>query len=227
MARSIRVGWLALLLCGAIGLSTAVMAQPGPGGPPGRGFGPGGFGPMMGGMGGMLSPYVLLNADAVAKELKLTDDQKAKIRQINEKAQAAMREAFEGLADLSPEERREKMAGLREKMQNQRKETNKALEAALTDGQAKRLKEIFIQVRGEQALRDPEVQAALGLSEDQKEKIRSPLAVLTDDQKAAFEKMKGEKFDVSSIRVGGPGMGMGGFGPGGERPRPPAAKKAE
>jgi hypothetical protein len=174
----------------------------------------------------MFSPYVLLNADAVAKELKLTDDQKAKIRQINEKAQAVTREAFEGMADLSPEERRERMAGLREKMQDQRRETNKALEAVLTESQAKRLTEISIQVRGEQALRDPEVQSALGLSEDQKAKIRSPLAVLTDDQKAAFERMKGEKFDVRSIRMGGPGMG--GFGPGGgERRRPPAAKKAE
>ena len=225
MARLSRLGWLALLLCGAIGFSTAAMAQPGPGGPPGRGFGGGGFGPMMGGMGGMASPTMLLNADAVAKELKLTDDQKAKIRQINEKAQATMREAFEGLADLSPEERQEKMAGLREKMQNQRKETNKALEAVLTEDQAKRLKEVFIQVLGEQSLRNPEVQAALGLSDDQKAKIRSILEILTDDQKAAFAKMKGEKFDVNSIRMGGPGMG--GFGPGGaggERRRPPAAK---
>jgi len=170
-----------------------------------------------------MSPTFLLNADAVAKDLKLTDDQKAKIRGINEKAQAAMREAVGGMADLSPEERREKMAGLREKMQNQRKETSKALEGVLTGEQAKRLKEIFIQVRGEQALRDPEIQAALGLSEDQKAKIRSPLAILTDDQKAAFEKMQGEKFDVRSIRLGGPGMGVFGRG-GGERGRPPAAK---
>jgi len=176
----------------------------------------------------MASPTMLLNADAVAKELKLTDDQKAKIRKINEKAQASVREAFEGLADLSPEERQERMAGLREKMQNQRKETNKALEAVLTEDQAKRLKEIFIQVLGEQSLRNPEVQAALGLSDDQKAKIRSILEILTDDQKAAFEKMKGEKFDVNSIRMGGPGMG--GFGPGGgggERRRPPAAKSPQ
>jgi hypothetical protein len=48
------------------------------------------------------------------------------------------------------------------------------------DHQVKRLKEIYLQVRGEQALRDPEVQAALGLSEDQKKKILSPLEILTD-----------------------------------------------
>jgi hypothetical protein len=63
------------------------------------------------------------------------------------------------------------------------------------------------------------------LSEDQKKKIRSILEILTDDQKAAFEKMKGEKFDVSRLRMGGPGPG--GPGPGGERRRPPAAKRGE
>ncbi len=230
MARLFRLGRLALVMCVAIALCTVAMAQPGPGGP--RGGGPGGFGPMgMAGMGMMMqSPYMLVNVEAVQKELKITDDPKAKMKQINEKAQAAMREMFSGMGDLSPEERQAKMASLREKMQDERKETNKALGEVLNEEQNKRLKEIFVQVRGEQALRDPEVQNALGLSDDQKAKIRSPLAVLTDDQKAAFEKMKGEKFDVRSIRMGGPGMGMGmgGFGRGGgERRRPPAAKKGE
>jgi hypothetical protein len=180
-----------------------------------------------GGMFGMPSPYILLGAEAVAKELNLTDEQKAKIKAINEKAQAASRKAFEGMRDLDPEERQQKMAEMRKTMQTQREEQNKALEGVLQESQAKRLKEIFIQTRGEQALRDAEIQKALGLSEDQKAKIRSILEILTEDQKAAFEKMKGEKFDVSTIRMGG-GMGMGGFGPGGgERRRPPAAKKGE
>ena len=242
MVRSFRFASIALVLVGALALCTAVWAQPGPGGPPPKpGSGPGG--PPMGffggqGMGGTQSPYMLLAADSVAKDLNLTDDQKAKIKDIDDKAQASMREAFEGLRDLSPEERQQEMAELREKMQSQRKKTNKAIEGILLDNQVKRLKEIYIQLRGEQALRDAEVQEALGLTEDQKNKIRSILEILTDDQKAAFEKMKGEKFDVSTIRMGaprpggfgpgGPGPGPGGFGPGGnggERRRPPAKKR--
>jgi hypothetical protein len=72
-------------------------------------------------------------------------------------------------------------------------------------------------------LTDPDVQAALGLSDDQKAKLRSPLEILTADQKAAFEKMKGEKFDTSSVRTGATGGGRqrgnrGGNRGGGQRP---------
>jgi len=231
MARSTRFFSIALMTLAAITLSSAAWGQPGPGGPPNRpGGGPGGPGMPFGGpfMGGMLwSPYPLLAADSVAKELELTDDQKAKIKAINERAMADMGAAFEELRDLEPQERQKKMADLRGTMEKQRKETNKAIEGVLLDHQLKRLKEIFIQVRGEQALRDPEVQEALGLTQDQKNKIRSIFEILNDDQKAEFEKMKGDKFDVSTIRMGGPrGFGPGGFGPGpgGERRRPPAAK---
>ena len=171
-------------------------------------------------MGGFGSPYMLLSSDAVVKELELVDDQKAKIKDINEKAKASMRQAGQGLRDLSPEERQKRMSEMRDKMQAQRNETNKALQAVLLDHQVKRLKEIYLQVRGEQSLRDPEVQAALGLSEDQKKKILSPLEILTDDQKAAFEKLKGAKIDVSTIRFGGTGGGRrgGNRGQGGQRP---------
>jgi len=213
-----RIAAIVCVLLGAVAVCTTAWAQPGPGGPPGGGFG---FG--MGGPGfGAQTPYALLGADSVVKELKLTDDQKAKVKVINEKAQTAMRDAMEGMRDLDPEERQQKMAEMQKTMQTVREGQSKALQGVLQNNQVKRLMEIFIQLRGEQALRDPEVQNALGLSEDQKAKIRSILEILTEDQKAAFEKMKGEKFDVGTIRMGGPG-----FGGGGERRRPAPSKKAE
>jgi len=55
--------------------------------------------------------------------------------------------------------------------------------------------------------------------------------ILTADQKVGFEKMKGEKFDLSTIRMGGRGGrgGPGGFGGagfgGGERRRPAPSQK--
>ena len=218
MTSSMRIAAIVCVLLGAVAVCTTAWAQPGPGGPPGGGFG---FG--MGGPGfGAQTPYALLGADSVVKELKLTDDQKAKVKVINEKAQTAMRDAMEGMRDLDPEERQQKMAEMQKTMQTVREGQSKALQGVLQNNQVKRLMEIFIQLRGEQALRDPEVQNALGLSEDQKAKIRSILEILTEDQKAAFEKMKGEKFDVGTIRMGGPG-----FGGGGERRRPAPSKKAE
>jgi hypothetical protein len=190
------------------------------------------------GMGMMVqSPYGLLDAEAVAKEVGLTDDQKEKIKTINEKAREEMRTAFQGMGDLEPQERQEAMRKMGEKMEAQRKATNKSLQGVLSEEQVTRLREIYVQIRGEQALRDAEVQEALGLSQDQKAKIRSIVEILTEEQKAAFEKMKGKKFDVSTLRMGGPGGfgpgGAGGFGPGrgpaapgGERKRPAAKKEA-
>jgi Spy/CpxP family protein refolding chaperone len=181
----------------------------------------------------MGGPWMLLSQASVAKELNLTGDQKSQIKKINEKSQTATRDLFDSMQDASPEERQE----ISKKLQSVTQETNKALEGALSENQVKRLKGIFLQFRGEQALRDAEIQDALGLTDDQKAKIRSPLAVLTDEQKTAFENMKGAKFDISSLRMGfgrggfGPGGGPGGQGggpggPGGSGPRtrPPAAK---
>jgi Spy/CpxP family protein refolding chaperone len=178
---------------------------------------------MFGGMGGG-GPWMLLSQPAIVKELNLSDDQQADIKKINQKSQADVREVFDSMADATPEERQD----LGKKIQSITKDSNKALEGAISADQVKRLKGIYLQFRGEQALRDPEIQEALGLTADQKAKIRSPLAVLTDEQKEAFEKMKGEKFDVSSLRMGPGRGGRGGpGGPGGNngpRTRPPAAQ---
>lgn len=218
MTRSLRCVVMGLAGLTAIACCATVWAQQGAGGRGGRGGGGGFFGGP--GMGGFASPYMLLSSDAVVKELELVDDQKAKIKEINDKARATAREGLQGLRDLSPEERQKRMTEMRDKMQSQRNETNKALQAVLLDHQIKRLKEIYLQLRGEQALRDPEVQTALGLSEDQKKKIRSPLEILTDEQKAAFDKLQGAKFDVSTIRFGGQGGGRrgGNRGAGGQAP---------
>lgn len=189
-----------------------------------------------GGFGGML-----LSAEPVQKELKLTEDQTKKIKEI---ADAAPRPDFAGLQNATPEERAKRGAEFAEKA----RETQKKAEEVLTADQKKRFKEITVQVRG---LSDPEVVADLKLTDEQKSKIRSigedtqtktrelfqgganegarekmtqlrkeseekTLAVLTADQKSQFEKMKGEKvgFDVAPLR--GPGFGGGFFGrPGG------------
>ena len=233
MTSSIRTVAIVFALLGVVVVCTTAWAQPGPGGPPGGGFGfgMGGFG-MGGPGGGGQSPYTLLAADAVAKELNLTAEQKTKIKTINDTAQAATRDAMESMQDLEPQERQQKMPEIQKTMRSVRDQQNKSLKGVLEDNQAKRLKEIFVQLRGEQALRDPEVQNALGLSDDQKAKINSPLAVLTDDQKAAFENMKGEKFDLSTLRMGGRGGfggpgGPGGPGAGGERRRPAPSEQSQ
>ena len=176
----------------------------------------GGFG-MGGPGGGGQSPYTLLAADAVAKELNLTAEQKTKIK-------TDQRYCPGRHAGRHGEYARPGTAGRQQKMPESRRPCGRArptrtsTKGVLENNPTKRLKEIFVQVHGEPAFRDPEVQNALGLSDDQKAKINSPLAVLTDDQKAAFENMKGEKFDLSTLRMGGRGGFGGPGGPGGQVP---------
>ena len=107
-----------------------------------------------------------LSFKQVQEDLKLTDDQVAKIKSINEAAGKKMRELFQ--AGGNPQDNFPKM-------QEIGKETEKQLED-----------------------------------------------VLTADQKASLEKMKGEKLDIPASEMRGPGFGAG--GPRGDRRRPPAKK---
>ncbi len=198
--------------------SLSVLAQPPGGGRPGGPGGPPG-GMMTGGPGrsGGDSSLMLLNMEAIQKELELVDDQKTKIR-------AASEEVREELA--------KQMAAL----------VRKKLQDILLPHQVERLQQIQIQLRGNSALNDTEVQEKLGLSADQKaqltklrenygeqlramfsggrdrdgaedrraqvERLRTEMTqavekILTAQQREAFEQMKGPKFEMPSGGFGG------------------------
>jgi len=245
MVRSMRFASIVFVMLGMLVLCTAAMAQPGPG----MGFGMFGGGPMA-----TLSAQYgrLINLPTVQKELELVDDQKTKIKEASDKAQAARRELFSGMQDIAPEERQAKMEEIGKKMQAQQDEMKKVIESTLLPNQLKRLKEIALQVAGTQALNDKQVQDDLKLTADQVAKIKTIgedstkkiqelftpggdmqsafpkiqeirqdaekqiIGVLTDEQKASLEKMKGEKLDIPASELGGFGRGRGGpGGPGG------------
>lgn len=119
---------VAFLLTGA--LAIPAFAQP-PGG--GRGFGGfGGFGAMGGGVN-------LLRSEDVQKELKLTDEQKSKLREFQSKMQETMR-------SLRPEPGQQAdFERLRELGQKMAQDTEKFMKDFLTESQNKRLKQIQLQ----------------------------------------------------------------------------------
>lgn len=150
----------------ALTASTA-WAQPGQ---PGRG-GPGG---MMGGMmGGQNMGLMLLANPQVQKELELVDDQKAKIKELSDKLQADMREAFTGMRDLSQEDRQKKMEELRKKGEERMASLQKEVDKVLLPQQQKRLKQIRFQVLGDRALSDAEIVKELGITDEQKTKLEA------------------------------------------------------
>jgi len=159
-----------------------VMAQRRPGGQGGfRGRGgPGGFG----------NPTMLLQNEGVQKELKLSEDQIQKIKDVSEKTREKYREQFESLRSSSSDqsEQREKMQAL---FRTASEETAKELAGILKPEQDKRLKQIGLQQRGVQAFQDPEVEKELKLTDDQKESIRTIAQDAAQEMREAFQGAQG------------------------------------
>jgi Spy/CpxP family protein refolding chaperone len=201
------------------------------------------FGPPGGGGRGNFN---LLSNDKVQKELALTDKQKAEIKKLNDDFRTSMGDLGDGDDRFTKMQAlrktlEDKIAALLDAKQTTRmkeiqlqvqgpsglanKETADALK--LTDDQVEQIKKL---VDGQQTdIRDT-FQAAgqVDFAEVQKEieRLRKEgndkiLAVLSADQKAAFEQMQGAKFDLPGGGFGGGFGGRfgGGFGgPGGGGP---------
>jgi Spy/CpxP family protein refolding chaperone len=168
MTRSVRIVSIVLVSLGSLSLCAAAQAQPGGDAP--------GVGDMMGAALSMQYGR-LLNSPTVKRELNLTDDQEAKIKEAGSKAQSAMREMFSDFRGLDPEEIRakikEKMQEMGEKMRTQAEDTRAVIEKTLRPEQLKRLRQIAMQNTGVQALGDKSVQRDLKLSSDQVAKIKA------------------------------------------------------
>lgn len=163
MMRSLRIVSIALVSLAAIALVNTAWAQPGPGGPRGPGFG------RMPRMSLNMMYGMLLNSKTVQKDLDLVDDQKTKIKEINDKADAARGELFSGMRDLSQEERQARFA----KMPEIAEKTAKEIEGVLLPAQLTRLKGIAVQRMGVMALGDKGIQKDLKLTDEQASKIKA------------------------------------------------------
>jgi len=130
-----------------------------------------------GGAFGLSAMYgFLLASPTVQKELELIDDQKAKLKEVNDKAQAAMREMFSGMGnmrEMSEEDRRKRFEEMRKKGEAQAESTKKAIEEILLPHQLERLKGIALQRAGVAALNDKEIQHDLKMTEEQVAKLKA------------------------------------------------------
>jgi Spy/CpxP family protein refolding chaperone len=173
--------WIVTIL--AVALCAAAMAQRGGGMFFGRGGG---------------NPGQLLGRHDVQKELNLSDDQKTKIEAIRQKQREDM-QAFRQ-ANAPADGGQPDFTKLRAEMEKMQKEQQKEFDAILTPDQGKRLKEISIQLGGNGAIMRPEVQTDLGLTDEQKGKIKD----LQDKQQAAMqeirEKMQNGELDREQMR---------------------------
>jgi serine/threonine protein kinase len=123
------------------------------------------------------SHFYLLCQPAVLDDLRLTPDQRPRMADLTTRVGKEWRESFRDIGLVPPAER-----GRRAVARARVNETD--LNAILTPAQQVRLRQIGLQSEGLGAFRDPEVAAALGLTPDQRERVR----VIEDD--AAFGWMR-------------------------------------
>ena len=193
MSRSVRRFVVSVAAFGLLSFCYSALAQAAEEGPrrPRGGFPMGGPG-MMGGSSAQMWGF-LLRAEQVQKELELVDDQKAKIKEIGEKAMAKMREGFgdpEAMRKLSDEERKTRFTEMRKKMLAQAEETKKEIEEVLLPYQIERLKQIALQVRGVAALEEKEVQEAIGVSSEQLDKMKSIREAAMEKGRSLMESLR-------------------------------------
>ncbi len=136
--------------------------------PFGGGFGPG----MGGGFGGGGNPTFLVNSKMVKEEIKISDEQATKLKELPKAIGEKTAKLFEKVRDLPQEERREKFAEL---MKESNAIAMKELGEVLKPDQLNRLKQINVQISGVNAYRNPEVESALKLTADQKATIKESL----------------------------------------------------
>ena len=185
-------------------LAAAAIAAEGPGKPGGPG-GPGAGGPWQPGrpnIGGVPG-YWMLGMENIQKELELVDEQKQKLLEIAEQYQAQMRQDWEEIRKLPPDEQRKRWSQQREKMTQRAAEVRKQVEQVLLPHQLDKLKELTFRMRAGSMLTSPGTIEQLKLSDDQKRKLQKirqetmektqklqqealdeSLGVLTEDQKA-------------------------------------------
>ncbi len=130
-----------------------------------RGQGRGG----RGGFGGFGGVGQLLSNEGVQKELKLDAGQVEKATAAVQKVREKHQDEMTKLREEGPDAR-DKMMALNQTIST---ETMKELDTILKPDQIKRLKQLQLQQRGVQAFADPEVEKALKLTNEQKEKVKT------------------------------------------------------
>jgi Spy/CpxP family protein refolding chaperone len=159
--------------------------------------GPLGFG----GLGGMVPGDLMLASQEVQKELGLSDEQKAQVKDLGREVRDQLRSAlgnfnFGELRDLSREEREKRLGEARKKAEAAGKVVEEKLAKILDAKQLERLGQIRLQREGPAALARPKIAEQLGLSDEQKAKIkkilgeRQPLVAPAGNQKPSPDQIR-------------------------------------
>lgn len=144
-----------------------------------------------GGMRGQDQGIGLVTRADVQADLGVTAEQKAKLDALQQKTQEQMRARFQEMRDNGGD-----FESIRAEMDKHQAQINKEIAAILTPEQNTRLKQIRVQLQGNRAILDKEIQKDLGISESQKAQIEK----LQADQQSAMQDMMADMRDGGMSR---------------------------
>jgi hypothetical protein len=149
--------------------------------------GGGGFGMMMGGGRGGNAYDLVATSKPLQEELKLSEETVTKLKEALKPIQDKRREAGRLDFNASADERKEYM----EKMTKIAEESKKVVVSTLDEKQNKRLGQINYQMMGVRLFADKDAQAALKVTDEQKEKVKGIMEDFGKDaqelSRAAFQ----------------------------------------
>ncbi len=140
-----------------------------------------------GGFGGGGAGFLLMNPD-VQTELKLSEEQITKSKEVGQSIREKYKDKFAELKDTPQDQRREKFQEL---MKTVSTETDKAHKDVLNADQQKRLKQLELQAKGAEALTEADVEKALNLTAEQKDKIKTIREDAGKEMREIFQNAQG------------------------------------
>jgi hypothetical protein len=161
---------------------------------------------------GAITPILLIGIGAVQEELKLTDVQKKKIRELNDGFDKKRRESADRLIKAKGEGELDQGA-LMAMIEDLRRENEEALSRIFDKRQRERVAQISLQLEGLMAVTRPEIATKLNLDEYQLQQIQ--------DLKEQYEANRGELHAAQEERFS---LRANAFRPKPDGPRPSAAR---
>ena len=136
----------------------------------------------------------LLQSPRIQKELSITEEQKTQLQELSQRVRKQFRDRFNGLENLSKEERRKRLDDIQKTMPQDMKKRmdlmRKGIAEILTVEQQKRWRQIELQQEGPMALERPDVAEAVGLTPEQKSKIAQVNRETQDKTQALFQEIR-------------------------------------
>jgi hypothetical protein len=138
----------------------------------------------------------LLENESVQKELKLTDEQIKKSKEVIDKVKTKFAPELLKVFDLSGEARREKE---QEVVKAIREEATKEMEGVLTKEQVKRFKQIRLQAEGATVFQKPDILKAMKFSDDQMAQLRTIRQDANQQMRKVRQKHRGRPEEAKQL----------------------------